>query len=80
MSTEPPVTVADEFAAVTVSLPTQSRPTILLAAVGTGVRASVELTASGAYQLARELRTASVRTTADQSSLLGDPSDIDTRE
>lgn len=59
-----PPEVADEWATLSVSAPTESRPTILLAAVGVGVSAIVELSAWGASSLAQLLRSASVRASA----------------
>jgi hypothetical protein len=63
-NTIPPPEVADEWATLSVTGPTESRPTILLAAAGTGVSATVELSASGAFALARLLRSASVHASA----------------
>lgn len=77
MSADPPVTLADDFASFTVRDATASRPTILLEAVGTGVHATLELTASGSFDLARLLRSASVRVVAEHSTLLGDPNDLE---
>ena len=59
-----PTDVADEWATLSVTGPTESRPTTLLAAAATGVSATVELSASGAFTLARLLRSASVRASA----------------
>ena len=73
-----PVTLADDFATLTVTAPTPSRTTILLdaTAISPGVTARVELTAAGAFDLARLLRSASVRATAERTQLLGDPTDL----
>lgn len=65
--------LADDFATLAVTDPTGSRPTILLAASGPGVAATVELSASGAFTLARMLRSASVRAAA--ALVLPDPAD-----
>ncbi len=59
----PPPEYADDVM-LGVEPPTASRPTLLLTAVGAGVRAAVELTVTAASELASMLQTVAAAATA----------------